>query len=547
MGATQAVAVHHPHRRAHDHDPGRAVAGLSARLVRRGALAIIVGVSALLVLEAFAFRTSYPDEASREALTLWGRDPGIRIIAGPATAVQTVGGFAVWDAGLYLTLIIGAWALTATTRVVRGDEDAGRSELLLAGPIRPWRALVSQLLVLLGVCAAVGLAVALTLALAGAQVWGATLFGAATTGYCGAVVGLAGLASQVVATRVGALRAAGSVLAVSILLRMVSNSADSRAWLGWLTPVGWADKLRAFGDNRWPVLLVPLAVTTALVAAAAAVRAHRDAGTGLLAGRAEHRSIRWGLGSLVGFAWRAHLGVLLAWGAGVAAAGLTVGTMLPTVDKYLEDDKGFRDLLASIGMDATDLTRGFIGLWAAVLGLVIAVYSAFRMGATRGEEASTRAEFLLTRPVRRWRWLGGHVLCLMASVVLLCTAGAAALWLGAVATGARLTASDGFAAMFNMLPMVTVFAGLSVLVFGVAPRLTVAVGASAAVATYVVELVGPGLEWPDWLLGLSPFHHLELVPVDPFGLPAAIVMVTLGVVLAVAGIVAFERRDLVGA
>ena len=143
-----------------------------------------------------------------------------------------------------------------------------------------------------------------------------------------------------------------------------------------------------------------------------------------------------------------------------------------------------------MGMDADDLTRGFIGLWAVILGLVIAVFSAFRMGATRAEEASTRAEFLLTRPVRRWRWLGGHVLCLVASVLLLSAVAATALWLGGVATGAPLTAGDAFAATFNAVPMVMVFAGLSVLVFGVAPRLTVAVGASAAVVAYVLRAGG---------------------------------------------------------
>ena len=84
-------------------------------------------------------------------------------------------------------------------------------------------------------------------------------------------------------------------------------------------------------------------------------------------------------------------------------------------------------------------------------------------------------------------------------------------------------------------------------VFGLLPRLTVPVAAGAAVVAYVVELVGPVLEWPEWVLNLSPFHHLEQVPVDPVGVPAALVMTGIGLVLAIAGILAFERRDLVGA
>lgn len=544
---TQAVMMRQHYRDTHTSHVGRAVAGLSVRLIRLRTVAIGVGLAAYIVVEALAFTTGYPDAASRVALTMWGEDPGIRIIAGPPTAVETLGGFVVWDAGLYLTLILGAWALTTTTRLLRGDESAGRSELLLTGPIRPERALVIQLLVLLAACIGLGAVLSLALTLSGAQALGAVLFGAASAGYCGALVGIAGLASQVFPTRVGALGASGAALVVAILLRMVSNSSDSRAWLGWLTPTGWADHLRAFGDNRWPVLLVPLAVTAALVIGSVAVRRHRDSGASLWAGREERRSRAWGLNSPVGFAWRASLGVLLAWAGGVAAAGAVVGALLPTFEEFLTSDASLVDMLKAAGMNVDDLTRGFVGLWSTMLGLVIAVYSAFRMGATRNEEASTRAEFLLTRPVRRWRWLGGHVLCVLAAVILLSAVSAAAIWLASVAADANLTAADTYSAMFNTVPVVAVFAGLSVLAFGLVPRLTVPVGVAAAVAAFVLELVGPILEWPEWLVGLSPFHHLAAVPVDPVEWPAALVLMAIGISLTLAGIVAFERRDLVGA
>ena len=547
MGTAEVVEVRRERGGAPVPATGRAVVRLTARLIRRGTIAIAVGVGLLMALEALAFTQGYPDEASRAALTMWGRDPGIRMLSGQPIAVETVGGFAVWDAGLYLTLILGAWALTTATRVLRGDEDHGRADLLLAGPIRSGRALAAQFLVLSGACALAGSAVSLGLAASGARVWGAVLFGALMIGYCAVLVGLAGLACQVFAARVGALGVSASLLVGWMLLRMVSNSADSRAWLGWLTPTGWIDQLRAFGENRWWVLVVPLAVAAILMAMAVALRERRDSGAGLVAGRERHRSRAWGLGSPLAFAWRAHLGVLLAWGAGVAIAGLVVGAMLRTVDDFLANDPAFVDILAKMGMEVSDLTGGFISMWAVILGLVIAVFAAFRMGATRAEEASSRAEFLLTRPVRRWRWLGGHVLCLVVSVLLLSLTAATALWLGGAATGAPLTPGDAFFATFNAVPMVLVFAGLSVLVFGIAPRLTVAVGASSAVVAYVLQLVGPLLEWPDWVVAMSPFHHLAAVPVDPFGLSAAIVMVTLGVALAGAGILAFERRDLVGA
>ncbi|MEI8081596.1 MAG: hypothetical protein WCI74_07100, partial [Actinomycetes bacterium] len=370
MAAASAVAVGPPHSVAREPHAGRAAIGLSVRLIRRGILAICVAIGAIMVLEGLAFTSAYPDEASRAALSMWGQDPGIRVMAGPATAVQTLGGFAVWDSSIYVTLILAAWVLTATTRLLRGDEAAGRSDVLLSGPIRPRRALLLQFVVLLGACIAVGLVLALALIASGAQMWGAVLFGAAMAGYCGAMVGVAGLACQIFGTRVGALSATGAVLALAILLRMTSNSADSRAWLGWLSPLGWADQLRAFGDNRWPVLLVPLAVTIVLVFVAVAVRGRRDTGAGVLPTNATRRSRRWGLSSPLAFAWRTSLGVLVAWAVGVAAAGVVVGALLPTVAQYLASDVSFRDMLAAAGMDANQLTLGFVGLWATFLGLV---------------------------------------------------------------------------------------------------------------------------------------------------------------------------------
>lgn len=175
------------------------------------------------------------------------------------------------------------------------------------------------------------------------------------------------------------------------------------------------------------------------------------------------------------------------------------------------------------------------------------MYAAFRAGVARSEEASARAELLLSRPLQRWAWLGGHVLGLVASVLLLCTTAGAALWLGGAVTTAPLPASDAFSAMFNVVPAVMVFVGLAVLLVGVAPRVTVAGTATAAVAAYVLGLVGPVLEWPDVVVGLSPFHHLAMVPADPVAWTPAVVMTGVGIALAGVGFAAFQRRDVVGA
>lgn len=541
-----------PSHRGRAEDPRRgrgrwAVAGLTARLVRREVLALAVGLSAYMLVESAAFTAGYPDEAARSALTRWGQDPAIRILAGPPTAVDTLGGFVVWDAGLYLTLAISAWAITVTTRVLRGDEASGRTDLVLSGPRTATRVLLEQLAALIGASLVVGLAVTVPLIAAGVQASGSAAFGAAEAAFTMVTVALAGTASQVFFSRAAASGAAAAAIGLGVLARMVSNSADERAWLGWLTPSGWLDQVRAYDDNRWPVLILPVVVTSALVAAAAVLRARRDAGAAVLTGRAVPRSTAWGLSGTGAFAWRSNVGALLGWAVGVAAWGGVVGSMAPTIGEFLVDDPGFQAILTAMGMDVGDLVRGFVGMSGTILGLVIALYAAFRLGAVRAEEASTRAELLLARPVSRSRWLVGHLVGLAAGAVLLATTASAATWGGAALAGADVSAGDAFAAVFNTLPAVCVFVGLTVLVLGLAPRLTMALGASLPLVAYVLQVVGPLLDWPGALVGLSPFHHLEAVPVDPFGLPAALAMLAVGVGTAWAGVAAFGRRDLVSA
>jgi ABC-2 type transport system permease protein len=97
------------------------------------------------------------------------------------------------------------------------------------------------------------------------------------------------------------------------------------------------------------------------------------------------------------------------------------------------------------------------------------------------------------------------------------------------------------------VPLVMAFTGLAVLVFAVAPRLTVALPVTVAVLTYLLDTFGAMLHWPDAVLALSPYHHLSRLPSQPMTTSAVRVMAGLGLGLAAAGIAAFCRRDVQGA
>jgi ABC-2 type transport system permease protein len=58
-----------------------------------------------------------------------------------------------------------------------------------------------------------------------------------------------------------------------------------------------------------------------------------------------------------------------------------------------------------------------------------------------------------------------------------------------------------------------------------------------------VVFFGPLLRIPSRAQGLSPYHHLALVPAEPFRWTPFVILLVLGGVLSATGQLAFTRRD----
>ena len=90
-----------------------------------------------IAASALSYVNSFPDAASRRQLAAsTSGDAGISILLGPVTAIDTVGGYTVYKCFVFLTTIGALWGLLAATRLLRGEEDTGRWQLVLAGATR---------------------------------------------------------------------------------------------------------------------------------------------------------------------------------------------------------------------------------------------------------------------------------------------------------------------------------------------------------------------------------------------------------------------------
>jgi ABC-2 type transport system permease protein len=528
--------------------PGSAVVGWTIRVVRRGAQLLAAAAGAYLLLEVASFERTYPNGVSAEQFSLFADNPATRMLQGVPRGLDSAAGFAIWDGGWVLELVVGVWAVLVVTGLLRGEEDVGRAELLLVGPARARRQTVLTLVVIIGCASVTGLAVTTALTITGSDPTGSVLFGVALAGFGATFAGVAAVTSQLFDLRRRAAGYAMAVMAASFLLRMVANSTDGRAWLSWLTPFGWMDRSAPFGEPQAGALVLLAVVPGLLVGATAWIRSRRDTGGALLPGSDSRAPRLRGLGGASRFAWRANQPVLIGWVLGLGAYAFVLGALVTTMIDFLSRDENYRRVLADLGLDFALTVEGFVGVMGVTLGVGFALYAAWRVGAARADEASGRADNLLTRPLTRTRWLLGHAALTLAGACVLAVLTGVAMWAGAEASGSdQLTMLASLRAVLNAGSVVVLVTGLALLAFGILPRLTVAVPAVVTVGGYVLTLLGPALSWPAWVVDLSPFSHLAYVPAQPFAVSSAIVMAVIGGATGAAGVAAFGRRDIVGA
>ena len=323
--------------------------------VWKGAVGWGLVFGAIAASSAQTYVTTFPTEASRAQLaSLTGADPGLAVLLGPSSSIGTVGGYTVYKVFVTLTTIGAIWGLLVATRLLRGEEDTGRWQLVLAGSTRPDRATGATLAGLGAAVALVFLGTTLAIIAVGRSPdvgFGATesvLFGLSTIIAPAVFVAVGAMTSQLGRTRRVATGLGSAVLALAFVLRMIADTGPGTKWLLWLTPFGWVELMQPFTENN-SLPLVPTTVCIIVLGYAAMVlAARRDAGDGILASTDVAAPRPFGLRSSLGLAGRLELPVLVGWCVGMAFAGIVCGIIIKMTTAAIPDS--MRDLLDKFGV-----------------------------------------------------------------------------------------------------------------------------------------------------------------------------------------------------
>jgi ABC-2 type transport system permease protein len=295
------------------------------------------------------------------------------------------------------------------------------------------------------------------------------------------------------------------------------------------------------------VLILSAALALLSGSLAYAISSRRDVGAGAFPTRAGPASASRILGGPIGLAWRLQRASLLGWSAGLAMFGVVYGSVANSVGELLNENPQLAQIVARLG-GQQGLTDAFFSTATGVLALIAAAYSIRTALRLQAEEDGIRAEPVLSTATSRLRWAASHLIfAVLGPALMMLVAGfAMGATYGAIMGDIGGQGSRVMGAALIQVPAVWVLTGATAALYGFAPRLTV-MSWGFLVICLLLGLLGQILGFPQWLIDLSPFTHVQALRAADANPAAIAALLAIGAGLTGAGLIGFRRRDLVAA
>lgn len=475
-------------------------------------------------------------------------------ITGNPVNVGTIGGYMTWKYGPVFAWVASLWSMVALSGTLAAEARRGSLDFVAAAPLGRRRLalekLAAHLTVMVGAMAILGFAAWLAGAAFGTLPGDPIPPQAAIAFALG--VGLIALASGSVAFalapflgRAGAAGVAGFVMFAGYVVNGYQASVPAFAAIAHLTWFSWtANHLPLAGRYDWGSLLPVAGVAVALLAVGVEVFARRDLGASTSIRAPGLPRAVLGLRSPVGRAFSERLPSSLAWGLGLGIFGLILAAASRSFaiefHKMSPDTiKIFRSVLPNFDFTSAG---GLLQLFVQLMVIVVGFAAAMLVSGWASDETSGRLEMLLATPLTRMPWavsggLGVYLAIAVMTVVLALSVG----------IGALLAGSDAVTPMAGSVTLglyAAAVAGVGLAIGGLF-RTSIAAETVALVVTltYLVDLLAPALELPDWVHQLALTAHLgqPMVGVwDLAGIGACLLLAAGGLALGGWGM---QRRD----
>jgi len=533
------------------------VFGKTLRDTRWAVVALTIVLCAIIAVTAQAYVGEFDTVASRAALAAqMAALPALfQGLLGAPIAIETLPGFLSWRSLGFMPVLFGTWSLVALSGTIAGEAGRGSLELLVAGPL-PRAAIATQkfgahalaMAVSLGSCAMVTWAITIAV---GKLPGDETSLGAAVAmfGWIFLLSLTAGAAAFAAGSFFGRAVAAGSGAAVlfgSFIVNGYAQLVPGFDTLQHLSMFDWTEGFRPLvGQWDWPPLAAVAGLALLLAAVGVIGFARRDLGSTIRLREGGRAVLPVGLSGPVARATSDRLSLALAGGLGLGLFGLVVAASADAFVRTIQDTPGLQDLIERM-LPGVDLTTagGVLGLYFVNFGtLIIGLLAAALVGGWASDERERRLDLVLTTPLSRLRYGAASGLGVLFGLLATVAVMAAGIGLGALALGDDPVTPMAGSVILGLYG--GAFAGLGLALGGWGrPGWAAGFVAALTFGTFLLDLIGGIVGFPDWVMQLSLMQHLAHPMTGDYDGPGIVLMSVLAAGGLLVGAIGWTRRDI---
>jgi ABC-2 type transport system permease protein len=531
----------------------------------RFAFIVIAGLfSGLAMFMGAAIQSVFPTPASRLAVdSLIGSMPPEMVnLFGKPVGLGTLGGYLTWKYGIVFTMGTALWSILALSGTLAGEAARGSLDFVGATAFARRRIalekVAAHLTMLILALAIVSVALIVTSNVFGDVAQGDQIAPLEAVGFVlwiGSLALFFGGLAFALAPILGRGGSAG-VAGVLMMVLWVASGMNLLGPVADLSPYRWTvDHIPLVGQYEWPGLALVGVLGLVFLAAGVEVFARRDVGITAGLGLPTLPAAVLGVRGPISRAFGDQLPRAIAWGLGLGLFGLMLASLAgPFAVRISEDPNLFQIIRQVFPSFDIGSAGGFMQLYAELFFIVAGFAGATLVSKWAADETSGHLEMVLTTPLARARWVIAGAIAAILAIAVMTVIYAIGIGLGAAAGGVSPdTAMLGTASLGLYAAAVV---GIGIAVGGLwRTSLAAELAALVVIATYLVDLLAPPLNWPDWIHQLALTAHfgqpmtgqwdetirlLGVVVTFPVGVVACLAIVVVGTALGAWGM---ARRD----
>lgn len=527
------------------------------RQTLRGALIIGFLIGITMGSQGATYARAYPDHHSRDVFVASLKSaPALGFMAGEIDDALTPASYSIYKSIAMNTLIIAVWGLLVTTRLLRGQEEDGRLEQIVAGRTTK-AAATAQLLIGFAyslaaafviswlVIGAFGLDPNVNLSFTSSAILTLAVF---LPGFFFASVGV--LVSQLALTRGRALAYGLVPLLVLFIIRGAANSIADWNWLKQWSPFGWSDLLNAVRDPH-PLWIVPTVICAAICIPLGLYLARkRDLGSSILPQSTYARPHFYLLGSDLQHVVRQNILTFITWCAGTLMyAGLLAAIAKLGADLITKSPQ-FQHALVKLSSLQSNIAIVFLGLGGLFTALILLVMASVYMGSVRNQEAKGYLDNLLVQPITRTGWLTRRLVVILIMTLVISLLSSYLVWVIAFYQNISLDLGIMFQNAAALMGTIVLLTGIGTAIYGLLPRLASIAMFAVIIWAFLADILKAMLNLKDshtneLIDKTSLLHYISFTPTKTPDWTQFWWLIGIGIVLMVVGVWRFTQRDIV--